>query len=659
MVVSLTAYGLEGPFAGRAASSHLRQAESGSTSARGTTDRPPVTALGETEQLLAGAYAAAAAAAALEGGRRTGEGDLIDLSLLEASNIGQTLFGTTQASMLDRIGEDFPGRSVQIPANERTSDGWVGLCAISARQRQDLLLIIGRADLADDETHAYGNDNPDVDEQIRRDVDEWTRSQTTEDVIELATTLRIPVSPLATGETITENEQLAARGFFREQDGVLVPRPPFRFTPSGSAGPRADEPVASTRPLADTRVVDLTAWWAGPGATHLMAAMGADVVKVELPARPDGMRYSFVADPTTDLWWERGPVFYAINTNKRGITLDLATERGAEILNELLESADILIENFTPRVLESLAIDWDRLRERNPGLITVRMPAFGLEGPWRDRTGFAQTIEQSSGLAWVNGFPDGPPIAPRGVCDPLAGIHAAFVALAALQRQRRTGEGGTVEVSMREPATYSVFGQSLAWQLDRERVERIGNRHHRFAPFGLYATGLEDEWVFIGVESSAQWSALATTLERPEWTASDWADADARRVRHDEIDAAISAWTAGRSADDILAALLPAGVPAARVDGPGRLLSHPQLAHREYFEWMEHKIAGRHPVPGLPFRSDRQNEPWNRTAAPTLGEHTGEVLRDWLGYSQDVIDGLLVEGIGATRPANITVSAES
>jgi crotonobetainyl-CoA:carnitine CoA-transferase CaiB-like acyl-CoA transferase len=238
IVVSLTAYGLTGPYAGQHACSILLQAQSGSSSSRGLPEWPPLAAAGETEQFLAGAYAAAAAVAALHGREIRGTGDLIDLSLLEVSNLGQTLFGTTQASMRGRLGEDFPVRSMQIPANERTKDGWVGLCTISARQRRDLLLIIGRADLADDETNAYGNEKPGVDAEIRASVAAWTSQLTTDEVIDIASSLRIPVSPLITGESLTENEQLAARGFFhRNEEGILLPDPPFRFT--ATTGPES------------------------------------------------------------------------------------------------------------------------------------------------------------------------------------------------------------------------------------------------------------------------------------------------------------------------------------------------------------------------------------------------------------------------------------
>ncbi|MGB4137882.1 MAG: CoA transferase [Microbacterium sp.] len=666
VVVSVTDYGLTGPRAGQRASSQILQAQSGSTSARGIPEWAPLVAAGETEQFLAGAYAASAALAALAERDRTGRGDLLDLSLLEVCSLGHTLYYTTSASLRGLLGTDFPLRSTQVPGNERTADGWVGFSAASARMRQDFLLVIGREDLADDDS-SYGNENPEVDRQIRRDAAAWAAEQTTEEVIALASALRIPVAPLANGRTIAENEQLRSRGFYRiDTDRTVLPGPTFRYTEAnpcpgaevrtetdaGRASDRRTPTVGGDGPLTGIRVIDLTAFWAGPMAANLLAALGAETVKVESTVRPDMQRFAFVDDPQADQWWERGPVFFGANTNKRGITIDFTREVGREVLTQLLEQADVLLENFAPRVLDAIGLDWDRIRARNPGLIVVRMPAFGLDGPWRDRTGFAQTIEQSSGLSWITGHPDGPPVPPRGICDPLAGVHAAYAALAALRARVRTGLGGLTEVSMLEPATIASYGQSLAWQLDGELVERIGNRHHRFAPHGLYATAGEDEWLCVAVSTDAQWVALTAVLGIPALRDAAFDDVAQRLDRQDEIDAVIGSWAASRRASDAVDTLTAAGVPAARVDGGGRSLQDPQFAHREFFEYVDHPVAGRHPVPGLPFRSARHPGPWNRTPAPTLGEHTSEVLAEWLGYDQARIADLFETGISGTRPAN-------
>lgn len=635
VVVTITDHGLTGPWAGRPATSAVLQAAAGSTAWRGEPSAPPVQAGGEIEQYLAGAYAVAGGLACLRGAAGTGLGDHLDLSVLEVANLGLTTFGTTHASLWDRLGTDFPGRSVQIPAIERTRDGWVGLCTISARQRQDLMILVGRPDLADDESLAYGTAQQQRQDELKTAIVDWAAGLTTAEAVDLASAFRIPVAPVGSGDTLLDNEQLRERGFFTTgADGLARPGPPLRFTEGPVAPPRQDTGVRDGLPLAGLRVLDLTAWWAGPASTHLLAAMGADVVKVESARRPDGMRLSFVADPTARQWWEYGPVYFALNTNKRGIALDLSTAEGAAVLGDLARRADVLIENFTPRVLDSFPLDWSLVRRDNPGLVTVRMPAFGLTGSWRDRTGFAQTIEQASGLAWTTGYPDGPPLAPRGVCDPLAGVHAALACLAALRHRDRSGAAGTVEVPMLELAVRAGYGQLAAWQVAGTAPQRLGNRDPRHAPQGVYPTAERDRWIALSVRDDREWAALAGLTGQPDRSA------DERRRDHDEIDEAVARWTVGHPPAELAATLEAHGVPAAVVTGPGRLADNPQLAHREFFEPVAHPVAGTHVVPGLPFRSARAGVRWNRTAAPTLGQHTAEVLTDWLGMTEQDIASL-------------------
>ena len=157
-------------------------------------------------------------------------------------------------------------------------------------------------------------------------------------------------------------------------------------------------------PFDGIRIVDLTAFWAGPAATHLLAAFGADVVKIESIQRPDGIRYSGGMRKDRDDWWEYGWVFHAMNTNKRSVTLDLGSDEGRRLFRDLVADADVVIENFSPRVMDHFGLTADALLEINPRLVVARMPAFGLDGPWRDRVGFAPTMEQIAGLAWVTGL---------------------------------------------------------------------------------------------------------------------------------------------------------------------------------------------------------------------------------------------------------------
>nr|MDT0664893.1 CoA transferase [Micromonospora sp. DSM 115978] len=178
------------------------------------------------------------------------------------------------------------------------------------------------------------------------------------------------------------------------------------------------------------RVLDLGTYLAGPFCGTVLGEFGAEVIKVERPETGDNLRrFGTDTDCGDTLVW------LSESRNKRSVTLDLGDPRGLELLRELITTADVVIENFTPRVMAQLGLDDDVVRQTNPAAVTVRMPAYGLDGPWRDRVGFAQTIEQLTGLAWTTGFADGPPVAPRGVADPLAGLHAVFATLLGLAQR--------------------------------------------------------------------------------------------------------------------------------------------------------------------------------------------------------------------------------
>ncbi len=225
---------------------------------------------------------------------------------------------------------------------------------------------------------------------------------------------------------------------------------------------------AAPLPLSGLRILDLTAWWAGPAATNMLASLGAEVIHVESIQRPDGMRMAggmFISQPQ---WWERSAIYLGANTNKRGLTLDLSSPAGREVVLRLIQECDAVVENFTPRVMGNFGLDWDTLHATNPRLILVRMPAFGLSGPWRDNTGFAQTMEQMTGLAWVTGYPDDQPLIQRGPSDPNAGMHAAFALLVALAER---------EAHRRGPARRGDHDRS-----GPQRRGRAGGRVERLRP---------------------------------------------------------------------------------------------------------------------------------------------------------------------------------
>jgi crotonobetainyl-CoA:carnitine CoA-transferase CaiB-like acyl-CoA transferase len=324
-------------------------------------------------------------------------------------------------------------------------------------------------------------------------------------------------------------------------------------------------------------------------------------------------------------------------------------------LLELVRRADVVIENFSPRVMEDFDLTPTSLLAANPAAVVVRMPAFGLEGPWRDRVGFAPTIEQVSGMAWLTGFPDGPPISPRGACDPLAGVHAAFAVLTALERRDRTGEGLLVEVPMIEVAVNVTAEQVLEYQRTGELPLREGNRGPRAAPQNVYPCAGTEAWVALAVATERQWDALRDVLGRPAWAdRAEFASHEVRRRHHDELDRMLAGWCGGQDVGALVARLVAAGVPAAQVVLPPDVVSNEQLQARGFFETLEHPLSGRDLYAGLPFgRPDAGSEGWWRAHSPLLGEHNEEVLGGELGKPRSVLDEWRAKHVIGDRPMGL------
>jgi crotonobetainyl-CoA:carnitine CoA-transferase CaiB-like acyl-CoA transferase len=382
--------------------------------------------------------------------------------------------------------------------------------------------------------------------------------------------------------------------------------------------------------------------------------MGADVIKVESIQRPDGMRFQSVRPPTSDGWWEWSALFQTVNLGKRGITLDLGRPAGVTLAKCLLADADAAVENFSPRVMDNLGLDYEELAAQNPRLVMVRMPAFGLDGPWRDRVGFAQTMEQLTGMAWLTGFADGPPVLPRGPCDPLAGLHAVVALLVALEHRARTGRGQLVESTMVEAALNAAAEMTLEYGAYGVRLVRNGNRGPVGAPQNLYACRGEDRWLALAVTTDEQWQALIDAMGQPAWSRqAALATAAGRRAHHDRIDEGIGAWCEERDAEALAEALAARGIPAAPVRSAAQLAQNPHLLARGFFETVAHPVVGTHLHPTLPMRLPAERARWFPRAAPTLGQHTAEVLRDLLGLDGDEITRLRADGVVGTRPIGL------
>jgi crotonobetainyl-CoA:carnitine CoA-transferase CaiB-like acyl-CoA transferase len=280
--------------------------------------------------------------------------------------------------------------------------------------------------------------------------------------------------------------------------------------------------------------------------------------------------------------------------------------------------------------MEQFGLDADTVLEVNPRIVVVRMPAFGLTGPWRDRVGFAPTMEQIAGLAWVTGPSDGLPVAPRGACDPLAGAHAAFTTLAALEFADRTGRGQLVEVPMIETVLNVTAQQTIEFEVFGSIMERRGNRGHTGADQDIYRCAGEDSWIAVAVRNDDDRTALAELIGDPT--------------------VGVDRWLAGQHAPSAAEALAQAGIPAAVVISPSLVTDNPQLIHRGFFERLTHPRTGDGLYPCPPFARLEGCENWLRRTPPTLGEHNEDVLREFCGVTEAEIERLSAEGVIGTRP---------
>jgi len=692
-VTAITPFGLTGPWAGRPSSDLILQALAGGPAIRGLPQHPPISCGGQPSEWVAGTYAALGTLAARYRALRSGTGELLDVSMLESLLLSQDLHPVAYFSVAGRPWRD--GKSPNIPGIEPTADGYIGLAVVTAQMWHDFCVLVDRPDWAADESLYLYRARWARWAELVAAIREATRAHTTVELMERATRLRLPVAPIGNGATVPHFDHFAERGDFvrNPTGGFLQPVVPYRLSAGAAPRPFGPSPrlgeldlnhptegsiwsdretnpaptPATARvgteasdtslPFRGLRVLEFTAFWAGPLAGQFFAMLGAEVIHVESPAHIDGLRGRTLRAVGDDLWWEWAPQFMGPNTNKRGLTLDLQTEAGREIARRLVSCCDVVLDNFSPRVLEQWGLNYESLSKERSDLIMVRMPAFGLTGPWRDRIGFAYTMEQVSGLAWVTGEPDEPPLTPNGICDVVAGAHAAFAALLGLEHRRRTGKGMFIETPMVGSALNIAAEQVVEYSAYSRLLQRTGNRGPAAAPQNIYLSpgtdehGHRDRWVAIAVCTDAQWVALRGVLGDPEWAGDErLMTAAGRRTAHDMIDTELSAWCATRSASEVAELLCAAGVPAAAVVFPYETRLNPQLQARGFFEQLAHPVTGPVLHEGYPVRFSGGPDRFHRSPAPMLGQHNREILSSLLAMTESEIAALEANGVIGTRP---------
>lgn len=419
--------------------------------------------------------------------------------------------------------------------------------------------------------------------------------------------------------------------------------------------------MSDALPLRHVRVVELTTAWAGPMAGRILAFFGAEVVHVEAATRLDSWRHhSQVFNPRRypggvagERPYNRASLFNSQNVNKLSLTLDLKKPGGSETFLELLKTADVLICNYTPGMLERIGFGYARLKAIKPDIIVAEMPAYGLDGPAAQSSALGPTMEMASGMASMIGYPGGPPVSTGpAYLDPTGGFNGAAAILTALYHRDRTGEGQHVEVPQVEAAMQFIGEHLLLAAATGEVLPRTGNRVPWAAPHDAYPAAGDDEWVVVAVETDAEFAALCAVIGRPDLAADrDLAQLSGRLRQLDRLDETVSGWTRGRPKAEAARLLQAAGVPAAPVQHARDAAESEYLAARGFFTDLEHPEAGRYPHQGLPFHLDRSPGS-QRTPAPCLGQHTRQVLEEMLGLSAEEIARMDAAGTISAVPVD-------
>ncbi|MDQ1425759.1 MAG: hypothetical protein QOD72_3257, partial [Acidimicrobiaceae bacterium] len=463
--------------------------------------------------------------------------------------------------------------------------------------------------------------------------------------------------------------------WWEREGGVAYPGQPYKLsaTPSARRGPapsvgehsdarppaaRASaEPASHTNgpdgpPLEGLRIIEVTTNWAGPVAGRFLADLGADSVKVEWATRP-ATRALFWVGPTQDMQRQphhRAMYFYEMNRNKRGVCIDLGKPDGRAAFLELVKTADVVLENNSARVMPNLGLGYDDLRAVNPSIIMVSMSGYGGDGPHRDWVAYGANIETTSSLTSITGYPDGQlSRTTLFYADPVSGNYAAVAILAALRHRARTGVGQWVDMALNECGVTFCADALIEYQRAGALRAPNANRDPQVAPQGVYRCIGTDNWVAITVRSADEWKRVATLIGRPD-LADDpsLSELSARHARHDELDDAISGWTAGLEQYEIAHALQALGVPAAPVLANWQIMADPHIHHRRMYEMIVNPVVGAYPTTTWPWRFERTPARLARPA-PLFAEHNREILRE-AGLDDDAIAALYATGTTADEP---------
>lgn len=390
--------------------------------------------------------------------------------------------------------------------------------------------------------------------------------------------------------------------------------------------------------LDGVKVLDLTRVLAGPYCGMMLADMGAEVIKIEMPGRGDDARRNA---PIVN---GESAYYMNLNRNKKGMTLNLKSEEGKRIFRELVKQSDIVLENYRPGVMEKLGLGYEELRKINPAIVYGAVSGFGHYGPYSKRPGYDILGQAMSGLMSTTGWPGGQPTRTgTAISDVMGGISCCVGVLAAYVNRLKTGEGDKVDVSLVDAMVSSLEIINMIYLCTGRVPTRIGNRYEAIYPYDSFEA--KDGMVIIACGNDKLYNVLKGVLKMPELEEERF-DSNVKRVEnHEPLKEIIERWTKDKNIDDIVDILLEAGVPSAPINTIDRVAKDPHIAGaREMFVELDHPVAGKMKVTGNQLKFTNKKVEINRPA-PLLGQHTEEIMKEKLGmshdeYLKDVEDGV-------------------
>lgn len=683
VVASITDFGQTGPYRDFEATDDVLAAIGGEIFRSGVVGRPPLLVPGSFAYDVGGIMGAFAVLTANWQRLRTGRGQHLDFSILEA--VAQsTDWSLANYSAIAGTGAPYlevrAGSGIVYPMYP-CKDGYVRLVVLSPRQWHALREWLGNPEFLMDPHWDSLLGRMSIQEDVLDPL--YKELFMTMGMSELSAEAQrrgIVMTPVMHPRAVLETEHYRERGSFAsvsfpdgsqgqiassfiekdgQRTGFRAPAPEVgqhdgdiesSWPDVRTAGQSGTDPRL---PLEGLRVVDFGHGGVGVEAGRLFAEYGADVIKVESRAYPDFIRLVGGS--------EMSPSFASSSRSKRSLGVNIKTPEGLDLIKKLIAEADVVIENNSTGTMDDLGLGWDALRQVNPRLVMVSSQLMGSTGPWSDWLGYGPSTRPAGGMTWMWNFPDGgmPPGAGVIFPDHLVGRVCAVAALSGLAARERTGEGAHFEAAQVETVLTCMSQFFLQESLEPGSVSPLGNRSAQGAPWGVYQCAGEERWVVITVRNDDDWSGLRKALGEPEWAADpDLASVEGRRARHDEIDGHLSEWTATRSDREVMELLQSHGVPAGMMSYASDEPKDPHLQARGYLAEIEQPGVGPMILEGPAFYGSAMDRPFIGPA-PDLGQDTRDIALSLLGLSSERTEELIAAGVLEVTPPAVGSAASA